>query len=181
MSIAPDQVGSTPETDPEIVFLSAMTQATAATVIDYGKQLIVPDFTPAGAVIFQEILNHAHQAAQQDKNAVMNLVVVNAALTAQGAFSDGHDTGTKALMNEVATCASDPVFLPQLIQALRQETFRRELAAFKETIAEIDPETIGVSELDTLLRHAQQRLQEARNRLETIIPNNHTGGKLHAV
>lgn len=181
MSVAPDPVGSTPETDIEVVFLSAMMQATAGTVIDYGTQLVVPDFTPAGAVIFQEILNHAHQAAQQDKNAVMNLPVVNAALTAQGAYSDGHDTGTKALMNEVATCASDPLFLPHLIQALRQQAFRRELAAFKETIAEIDPETIGVSELDTLLRNAQQRLQASRNRLETIIPNNHAGGHLAAV
>lgn len=171
---------SIPHTSSELVLLTALVQARAHQVIAVKDELIPTDFTPAGATIFHAILQHAQDAAQQDRNARMNLPVINAALSEQGAFH-GHDNGTQALMNEIATTESEPLWIPRLTRAVRLESWRRAFADYLATIAEIDPETIGVTESDQLLQHAQNKLQQARGRIETATPNKKAGNHLAAV
>lgn len=173
MSIA-DSAGIAPAHNTQTVLLSALVQAPAGTVADLGEQFVETDFTPAGWAIFTEILRHAQGAAKADGNAEMNLPVIHAALTAQGAFH-GQDNGTRALIQNIATTSADPLWLPELVAAVKQQAYRRALAAYQDTVTEIDAQTIGITDADQLLNAALKRLRAARQRLETTTPTTKAG------
>lgn len=178
MSIADSGSGNTPVHDAQTVLLSALIQSTAGHILPLAHQLKEHDFTPAGWTVYSEILRTAQDAAQTDRNAVMNLVVVNASLTAQGALSDAHDDGTRALLAEITTTPADPLWLPELIAALKQQAYRRAGEAFTEQINNIDWQTVGIEESDETLAQAIQQIRAARARINTTAQT--TGGHLEA-